>query len=1157
MATTINHPYQTNILSATGSAEVLGRGSNTYTDTWSHSSVLTHLEDWDKFSNFPTAVRTGNFVWVLQQIYGSNNEAIWILADVVPDPSVDRQFGNNIAYPEIPDHVKYQFDFTANAAAYKAGVDSINTDTTAGGYDISIDGTPRYAFTITDHQTAKANGDTQSYFDLSTRQYKEIVYNGSNGGGFITTDTAHIPRLFGWGSKQRLLQTDNSAFNVPSDGNDFIYNLWAPFATKAQFDTLYGTEDAWIHSTVSASHHVLFDQVYIKTGSNGNRTVVYNEDTVIATSEPRVYPFALPTFTSNTLFQEIPGDTTGDGIDNTPSFEDALALTAVASIIECDGFPGDLIPGLDMEAINKKLKAAKAGIESAIDSTGLLDLGEKLEGFKDGLLDKFPKAIEVQNFIEAIADLDLNNLAKEGIEAIKGSLKEEWREAIDEVDEFVDGIIDNIADFDICSLTGLKGKTGDDGKLVKKPETPSIPDKAIEAPKQSSYASTQSKGTAQTKAAASAGITPRDIENANNALEKNWQDLSEDAQFSWGRKIEVGPQEGPRRTFFSDEIEWEGVLDENGKLVPKVDAYGNWIRTDGVGGGGQAEFAGGGSEFSSQPEASFRDGLGGEVKFHGSGIGTVYDRKKRPELYENGAGGGRYTGVPVNPYDLDPDRDAKKAGTGPLYKGFLGFPNLGRTGADLVLPPDVPGITSPLTPPSVPGITNTDPEVQQRVDDFINLEGGGSPGAANKLSEQPVSKTGPEWEKRLQEIKASKDWQTYITAFNNKVHPMDKYSLPGDSGLNSRGGMSQESLDKLGRDIQQVTMGLYIYRQWKARFNYYKEKLKNSMLVDGKRGEYFPSADYDITDKWKTYNEAYPGSLVAPGSSFYLDDIVSMNQTGFADEFFGTTMTEKAANTVGGMDNEFITAIKKYFFSKEGVRLQQEIMMGQDPPFDEIIQKKLLDALVPNDNEGDPVTDNVAPIKGYDPKSKKDIPGRVINISATEGASRSGPVQTDLLNILKRSAKQANYTIEIFSGGQVPAAKGGIHGVNRYGNTKRHDDGYAADIYTYNENGRQLRVQSDPNHKDTLAIRDFIIILLKNGITSVGADDDYMNGDLHVDIAIPSKATPIAHWGKGPGGLKSEYAPAWLTTIFNGNYDKQYTQMLLKKELERRKNNTG
>ena len=124
----------------------------------------------------------------------------------------------------------------------------------------------------------------------------------------------------------------------------------------------------------------MFDQVYIKTGTNGNRTVVYNEDTVISPSGPRVYPFALPTFTSNTLFKEVPGDTTGDGIDNTPSFEDALALTAVASIIECDGFPPNIIPGLDMSTINEKLDKVKAGIESAISSTGLLDLEEKLEG---------------------------------------------------------------------------------------------------------------------------------------------------------------------------------------------------------------------------------------------------------------------------------------------------------------------------------------------------------------------------------------------------------------------------------------------------------------------------------------------------------------------------------------------------------------------------------------------------------------------------------------------------------------------------------------------------------------------------------------------------------------------------------------------------------
>ena len=1138
MATTINHLYQSNTLSATGTAEVLGRGSNTYTDQWSHSSVLEHLEDWDKFSNFPTAVRTGNFVWVLHQIYSSDHFVSYVLIDVVQDGS---SLGNNIAYPEIPDHVKHQFEFVANAAAYKASIDSINTST----YDLSIDGTPRYAFTVTDHITGHANshtinnttldlGYTQSHFRNATYQFKEIVYNGSGAGGFVTTNTAVVPHLRGWGSAQNLLQNNNSEYNPA--GHNYMYNLWAPFATKAQFETLYGTEAEWIHSTSSSAQDMMFAQA-----ATGTRNVVYSGD------DPTLYyPFALPTFASNTLFKDIPGDTTGDGIDNTPSFEDALALTAVASIIECDGFPGDLIPGLDMEAINKKLNAAKAGIESAISSTGLLDLEKKLEGLKADIEDKFPKATKVLNFIEAIADLDLNNLAKEGIEAVKDNLKKEWRDAIDNVDEFVDGIIDSIEDFDICSLIGIKGKTGADGKLVKKPETPSIPDKDIERPVQSGYASTQSKGTAQTKAAGSAGITPRDLENANNALKDKWEDLSEDDQFSWGRKIEVGPQEGPRRTIILDDIEFEAVLDENGVLVPKVRADGSEIRAidpDAFGAGAPA--ADNDFSVSGEVDSVVRSPLqGSEVKIHGHGIGTVYHRNKYKNLYADGNGGGRYTGEYKNPLSPTPENDVS--------------------------------IFDLVKPPTVPGITDTDPETQKRVADYLNLEGGGSPGAGNKLSEQAVSKTGPEWEKRLKEIQASKDYQTYVTALNNKVDPRNDYSLPFDSELSSRGGMSQESIDKLSADIQQVTIGLYIYRSWKERFNYYKEKLKNSMLVDGKRGEYFPSTDYDITNKWKTFDEVYSDNI-SPGAVFSLSDIMPLDGGPLpsAESSMAATLTKKAADTVDGMDDEFITAIKKYFFSEEGVRLQQEIMMGQDPPFDEIIQKKLLDALVPNDNEGDPVSDNVAPVQEYNPKDETNSSGRVVNITREYGAARSGPVRPELLSILEKSAAEAKYTLKIFSGGQVPAARGGKHKINRYGSTKRHDDGYAVDIYTFNESGRQLRVQAPLSDKafrkltkedqeknpmrltkDTLAIRDFVIILLKNGITSVGADDDYMNGDLHVDIANSNNGVaPIAHWGKGPPGVERKYsyiyAPKWLTTVFNGDYNKQYQEMLIRKEKEK------
>ena len=1117
MSKQVNYPYTINTLSANGSAEVIARGiNNDYITQWSLNTNT--IDSWDNVENFPTVVRTGNFVWCWYREY--SDRAIYVLIDVVPDPEVEYQLGNNIAYPALLNDSVGEITNAVTSA-------SVQTDNMAAGTARTVTDGPYYPLTVAgqyNHVANAANG-YKSGFWSSGRSYKEIVADKWGDtpnvwGGFAVSNGQYVPWLIGWGGLQKLLTTTNG------DDGDPIQGIFAPFATYEQFQTLYGAEKDWIHSTHGSTYKTLFGPTYSPNGAG----VQYTNTADIEND----YPFTVEAMQPQIKYRNVPGDTTGDGLDNTPSFEDALALTAVASIIECDGFPGDLIPGLDMEAINKKLKAAKAGIESAIDSTGLLDLGKKLEGFKDGLLDKFPDPTKVLNFIEAIADLDLNNIAKEGIELIKDNLKEEWREAIDDVDEFVDGIIDNIADFDICSLTGLKGKTGADGKLVKKPETPSIPDKPIEAPKQSSYAPTQSKGTAQTAAAGAAGITPKDLENANNVLEDNWKDLSEDDQFSWGRKIEIGPLQGPRRTIIRDEIEFEAVLDENGELVPKVRADGSRILStdpDAFGSGAPPPY----NDFSISDEANAKVRVPLQpsmVKIHGSTIGTVYHRNQYKNLYADGNGGGRYTGIYKNPLSPSPENDVS--------------------------------IFDLVKPPNVEGITDTDPEVQKRVADYINLEGGGSPEAANKLSEQPVSKTGPEWEKRLQEIKASKDYQTYVTAINNKVDPRVKYSLPGDSELNSRGGMSQESLDKLGADIRQVTIGLYIYREWKARFNYYKEKLKNSMLVDGKRGEYFPSTDYDITNKWKTYNEAYPESLRAPGSSFYLNDIAAVNQTGFVNELFGATITEKAANTVAGMDDEFITAIGMYFFNEEGVRLQQEIMLGQDPPYDKAIQDKLLDALAPDDTEGDPTCDNVAPIENYDPKEKAKSSGTVSNPNLFGKAFRYGPVQPKLMSILEASVTDpySNYSISIFSAGQVPVSRGGENRVNRYGNTKRHDDGFAVDIYTYDENGRQLRVQADPNHKDTLAIRDFIIILLKNGITSVGCDDDYMNGDLHVDIANSNNGVaPIAHWGKGPAGVENryskDYAPAWLTKIFNGDYNKQYQEMVIRKEKEKEKNNKG
>lgn len=542
MATTTNQLYQTNILSAAGSAEVLGRGSNSYTDKWSYTTGLDKLtggadspaRKWDKFDNFPTAVRTGNFVWVLHKIgtddtSSGRNRAVWILADVVPDPSVDRQFGNNIAYPEIPDYVKYQFDFTSsNAAAYKASADTINTST----YDISVDGTPRYAFTVTDHKTTAndgENGNTQSHFHGSgstSRVYKEIVYNGSNGGGFVTTNAAHVARLHGHGSAQYLLEGtvaggDAAAFDPPITSYNYIYSLWPPFATKAQFETLYGTEAAWIFKSYSTDHDMLFAQAATET----NRTIVYSGD------DPTIsYPFALPTFASNTKFKDIPGDTNGDGIDNTPSYEDTLtALAVVAAVVpgldptKCVGFPGDIkIPGIATDGISEKLKELKAAVASAASSAGLLDIEKRLEGFKDRIENSLPKGAQIQNLAADIANVNPDDFN------VLDALNDKWKDVVDDVASY----LDNILDLDICSLIGLEAKTGDDGSLVKKPELPSVPEKAIEVPEQSVYVPIPSKGTPQDEAQATTGYTPKKAEAAREKYNEAWKKVRDNGSYS-------------------------------------------------------------------------------------------------------------------------------------------------------------------------------------------------------------------------------------------------------------------------------------------------------------------------------------------------------------------------------------------------------------------------------------------------------------------------------------------------------------------------------------------------------------------------------------------------------------------------------------------------
>ena len=116
----------------------------------------------------------------------------------------------------------------------------------------------------------------------------------------------------------------------------------------------------------------------------------------------------------------------------------------------------------------------------------------------------------------------------------------------------------------------------------------------------------------------------------------------------------------------------------------------------------------------------------------------------------------------------------------------------------------------------------------------------------------------------------------------------------------------------------------------------------------------------------------------------------------------------------------------------------------------------------------------------------------------------------------------------IYSGGQDYAGKG----TRRIGG-KRHDGGYAADVRVYNDKGRRIHAASTSS-KDIAALREFVLILLKNGIGSVGADIDYMNGNLHLDIAHlgPYKYSK-ACWGASGSSYRRKYAPQWLASAFD------------------------
>jgi hypothetical protein len=159
-----------------------------------------------------------------------------------------------------------------------------------------------------------------------------------------------------------------------------------------------------------------------------------------------------------------------------------------------------------------------------------------------------------------------------------------------------------------------------------------------------------------------------------------------------------------------------------------------------------------------------------------------------------------------------------------------------------------------------------------------------------------------------------------------------------------------------------------------------------------------------------------------------------------------------------------------------------------------------------------------------------DMPAELVetnpNVSyVLSGKIRSRPIQPELANMINAASAKSGYKIVVTSGGQIAKADGGKENVTRTG-SKRHDDGWAADIEIYD--GSTRLSAENPNHFDRLY--EFAKILKSVGIQSIGAGPGYMNGNVHIDIAITNGRSGAVATRWGNGGLSAN-TPRWLRSV--------------------------
>ena len=416
--------------SSQGSAEVIARGTNSYTNTWSDSSSISTIESaWTQWNNYPSVVRIGNFVYCFQRLihHGGARIVTYTLIDIVPDPNDPTRLGDNVAYPYI----------TSTSPSVDRVLTGYNTEETVSEKSFVLDVENK-------EHLGYQSGATQDrtyggYFQTSYSTYEKVLLSFTDGSVSSarvsrTSSGSDPERLYGWGGVNYLKQADGSYYTT----NAFQY-IHAPVFDYNQFVTLYGSEADW-SLPKTTSFKWLFES------GDASYPLVYTTNRQL----PRI-PFTIQTPTSNTATQYK--DT--DVVEEFDQFTVGAAAFVLGSldVTKCKF-------DINTKAIEEALADVKNTIAGAIDSTGLLEIKKKAEGFRDALVANLPQIPEILNLSDIVSSLDLSDL-----NAVK-LFKEKYGALVDDIDALIDKI--KLPDFDICSLFNIEGVVDASGNVKKK-----------------------------------------------------------------------------------------------------------------------------------------------------------------------------------------------------------------------------------------------------------------------------------------------------------------------------------------------------------------------------------------------------------------------------------------------------------------------------------------------------------------------------------------------------------------------------------------------------------------------------------------------------------------------------------------------------------------